>query len=342
MTSHPQRRPDVEITEVPDGYLARVPGTDAVTWLNRTSYLVFGLCTGHNDADLIAAAVAQAFDLTAPPRAAVRGAIGDLVAAGLVTPGVDHAQTEQAVIEVALWAPGPSVEASIITAVQALLAEARDADITATLRLDRDRSMRAARSRAASRVVREGTATHLLFLDAVPEAIAAVRQRSITRLVASTHEVIGIPVPSGQAVWDRVREATASLPDLSTLDLEHYARGYDVSFAFAPEPSLAADGFLEGRHCGSGALLVRRSGLERVAGAGVANHLRGSITQGVLTTEEGWGFFDPAIFSDGIEVDEDLAFCERVRASGGTVMVDVTGGFGVCLAVGARLQAARS
>ena len=199
--------------------------------------------------------------------------------------------------------------------------------------------MRSARNRAANAILHAGSSTHVLFLDATREALAAVRERSLTRLLASPHEVIGIPVPFGPFEWDRVREAAIALPDLTSTQLQAFARRYDVSFTFLPEPARSQAGFLEGRHCSSGALLVRRSGLERVAGSGAAHPLRGLVQHGMLSMDEGWGFFDSGRTSDGIDIDEDLAFCERVRSAGGAVMIDVTGSYGTCLDVGMRLLA---
>lgn len=338
MTREARRRPGVEATPAADGYLARVPGTDAITWLNRTGYLVMELCTGVNDETAIARALMDAFDLGDPPVAAVRATIADLVTAGLVESGETRGASTPR-IAVAAWAPGPAVDRDVLVGLQSLVAEAQAEGIPVTLTVDRDRSMRGARNRAANALLRGSDATHVLLLDAAPDAIAAVRERSLARLAGSGHDVIGIPVPLGATAWARVREAAAALPAITDDELAHSARGYDVSFE--SEPGLADGGFAEGRHCGSGALLVGRAALERIAGSGVANRHRGSVLHGAVTIEPSWGFFDPGTSADGIDIDEDLAFCERVRASGGTVMIDVTGGFGTFLDVTARLRGTR-
>lgn len=333
----PQRRPEVEVSPAADGFLARMPGIDAVSWLNRTGFLVMELCTGRNDETAIARALMDAFDLDEPPVRAVRDAIADLVTAGLVTPG-DSPPATQPRLSIAVWAPGPAVDRDVIAGLQALVAEAQAAGIATAFTLDRDRSMRGARNRAANALLRDTGATHVLLLDALPDAIAAVRERTLARLLGSGHEVVGIPVPLGQVAWSRVREAASALSELTDDELAAHARGYDVSFEAEPDPALADGGFAEGRHCGSGALLVRRTALERIAGSGIANRHRGHVLHGAVTLEPSWGFFDPGVSGDGIDIDEDLAFCERVRGSGGTVMIDVTGGFGSSLAVAERLR----
>jgi hypothetical protein len=336
VSDRPRRSPDLDVTPAADGYLLRTRRSDAVTWLNRTGYLVLELCTGANSETQIAAALRDAFALPEPPLSAVRDTVSELVAAGVVDPG-EGATVSPGLLQIAIWAPGAAVHPEVLAGVLALREDVDSARIPARLVVDLDRSMRAARSRAANRCLHDGDTTHVLFLDATPEALAALREASLPRLMASRHEVIGIPVASPRPDWDRALDASRSSPDVSAAQLEAFASGYDVSLVAGAEGDLDT-GFVEARHCGSGALLVQRSALERLAGAGVANRHRGSIVQGAVTGPGGWGFFDPALSKDGIDIDEDLAFCERVRASGGRVMVDASGSFGTCLRILGRLQ----
>ena len=323
-----------------DGYLIRAPGTSAVTWLNRTGYLVLQLCTGANPTDFIAQALSHAFDLAWSPVQAVRETVAELVAAGLVSPGTG-AKTETRKLEIVIWAPGQSVAPDVISGVLTLRADAEGTGVPASMVIERDRSMRTARNRAANRVTRDSSVSHLLFLDATPQAITAIREVGLGRLLAADHEVIGVPVQWPVPAWDRALAAASHLPGLTQYELDCYAHGYDTSFTSMPEAQ-AVDGFLEARHCASSAMIVRRSALERIAGSGAATRNRGAVTQGAVFTNPGWGFFDSGLSGDGIDIDEDLAFCERVRAAGGAVMVDVTGAFGTCVRVGMRLQAAQA
>ncbi len=337
VSTHPSRRPDVTVTPAADGYLARVPGTPSVSWLNRTAYLVMQLCTGANDPAAISRAVAQAFALSSPPHEAVRDTIADLVTAGLVSPGAST-RTPQPSIRVDVWAPGTSVSVDVMTQIQGLLADAESSGITASLHIDATRSLRTARNRAASTALQESSASHVLWLDADPRAIAAVRRASVTRLAASPFEVIGVPIPVGDPVWSRARDAATALPELSADQLRAYAQDYSVAFSSTADVSRREQGFVEGAYCSSGAMLVRRTALERMAGSGHVSRHRGSVSSGAMTMDAGWGFFDPLLSQDFMDLDEDYAFCERIRAAGGRVMVDVAGGLGTRLEILDRLR----
>lgn len=50
-----------------DGYVVYDPRRDRVHYLNASSALILELCTGEMDAEQIAAAVQEAFDLAEPP-----------------------------------------------------------------------------------------------------------------------------------------------------------------------------------------------------------------------------------------------------------------------------------
>ncbi len=337
MNQNPQRHPGIEITPSADGYLAQHHESDSLTWLNRTAYLIFELCTGHNDTASIARALQDAFDLYDPPTQGVHETIGELVAAGLMISGSDTS-VEDFSLDINLWAPGPSIDTDTLATVQALIAEVEGAGIQTKLRIDRDQIMRVARNNAANRLLRDGHSTHALFLDALPDAVIAVSGCDVLRLVQSQHDVIAIPIPFGQPLWSDAIVAARALPDLTSRELDAFARRYDISFTTLPTASNFASGFIEGRHCNSGALLVSRTGLERVAGSVTANRHRGNVRHGEVTMTDGWGFFDPGFTADNIDLDEDFAFCERVRGSGLTVMVDLQSDLGISLQVSKRLQ----
>ena len=317
-----------------------MPGGPSVTWLNRTGYLILQLCTGANSDTAIANALASAFHLNWSPIAPVRSAIAELVTAGLVTPAETTPPVSTRHLEIVIWAPGPAIVPEVATGMLNLNAEAESARIPTAIVLERDRSMRSARNRAANRVVRSTETTHLLYVDATTEAIGSVLQVGISRLIDSEHPVIGVPIPWGYPAWDRAKSAASTVPGISTSELEAYAHGYDVSFAGLPEGE-SENGFIEARHCGSGAMMIKRSALERIAGSGAVTRNRGVLSQGLVYTDPGWGFFDPALSSEGLDVDEDLAFCNRVRTSGVRVMVDLSGSFGTCVRVAQLMEAAK-
>ncbi len=63
----PRKADDLEVSEVVDGYVVYQPALDRVHYLNRTAVIVLELCTGDNDAAVIATFVQEAFNLPEPP-----------------------------------------------------------------------------------------------------------------------------------------------------------------------------------------------------------------------------------------------------------------------------------
>lgn len=75
----PKKAEGLDLHEVKDGFIIYAVGNDRVHHLNPTAALIFELCDGTRDADQVAAAVAQAYDLDAPPVGEVRESIRSLL-----------------------------------------------------------------------------------------------------------------------------------------------------------------------------------------------------------------------------------------------------------------------
>lgn len=78
------RATDLEVHEVPDGYIVYQGARDNVCYLNKTAAIVFEFCDGKLDADDIVARVANIFDLGASAHAEIRTCIDSLVKEGLL------------------------------------------------------------------------------------------------------------------------------------------------------------------------------------------------------------------------------------------------------------------
>jgi len=76
--------PDVEVHEVPDGYIVYQGAADNVCYLNKTAAITFEFCDGKLAADEIVARVAKAFDLGISAHAEIRGCLDSLMKEGLV------------------------------------------------------------------------------------------------------------------------------------------------------------------------------------------------------------------------------------------------------------------
>ncbi len=75
---------DLEVHEVPDGYIVYQTAQDRVHYLNSTAAIIFEFCDGkHCPADIVTR-VAQAFDLGPSAHGEIRAGLDALVKEGLV------------------------------------------------------------------------------------------------------------------------------------------------------------------------------------------------------------------------------------------------------------------
>jgi hypothetical protein len=78
------RTADLEVHEMPDGYIVYQGARDNVCYLNKTAAIVFEFCDGRLAADEIVARVAKVFDLGPSTHAEIRTCIDSLVKEGLI------------------------------------------------------------------------------------------------------------------------------------------------------------------------------------------------------------------------------------------------------------------
>jgi hypothetical protein len=85
MTEVISQAENLEINEVPDGYIIYQSARDRVHYLNKTAAVVFEFCNGNLDADSIVQRVALAFELgDAARNAEIAACLGSLIQEGLV------------------------------------------------------------------------------------------------------------------------------------------------------------------------------------------------------------------------------------------------------------------
>jgi hypothetical protein len=79
-----RRTPQLEVHEVPDGYIVYQSHQDKVLYLNKTAALVFEFCDGNlNDLDIIGR-IARIYDLSAAGQDEIKGCIESLLREGLL------------------------------------------------------------------------------------------------------------------------------------------------------------------------------------------------------------------------------------------------------------------
>jgi hypothetical protein len=75
---------NLEVHEVPDGYIVYQTLQDRVHYRNKTAAVIFEFCDGSLETDDIVARVAMAFDLGNSGHAEIRAGLDSLVKEGLV------------------------------------------------------------------------------------------------------------------------------------------------------------------------------------------------------------------------------------------------------------------
>jgi hypothetical protein len=75
---------NLEVHEVPDGYIVYQTERDRVHYLNKTAAIIFEFCDGVHETDDIVARVAMAFELGPSAHDEIRAGLDSLVKEGLV------------------------------------------------------------------------------------------------------------------------------------------------------------------------------------------------------------------------------------------------------------------
>ena len=78
------RADDLDVNEVPDGYVIYQTAADRVHYLNKTAAIVFELCDGVRGADDIVARMSSMFELQGAADGEIEASIQSLLKEGLV------------------------------------------------------------------------------------------------------------------------------------------------------------------------------------------------------------------------------------------------------------------
>lgn len=76
--------PNLEVHEVPDGYIVYQGDRDRVHYLNKTAAILFEFCSGSFPIDEVVARVAKAFDLGASAFDEIKAGLESLLKEGLI------------------------------------------------------------------------------------------------------------------------------------------------------------------------------------------------------------------------------------------------------------------
>jgi len=162
--------------------------------------------------------------------------------------------------------------------------------------------------------------THLLFLD----ADVAFGVETIQGLLAEDVDVALAPYPAKNLNEEKMQEAVLRRGGLPKLrDGLHYV--------LHAQPQTVGEAFDQGRtfveiDAGpTGCMLIKRSVFDKLREAYPDMHCRiNGTNQGrSMQYEVWWRFFDTMVDEDGEFLGEDIAFCRRWRAIGGTIWADL-------------------
>jgi hypothetical protein len=84
MSAKVSQADNLEVHEVPDGYIVYQTDKDRVHYLNRTAAIIFEFCNGSLEISDVVARVAQAFELNAAAHEEIRAGLDSLLREGLV------------------------------------------------------------------------------------------------------------------------------------------------------------------------------------------------------------------------------------------------------------------
>lgn len=84
MTAVLTQASNLDVHDVPDGYIVYQTDKDRVHYLNKTAAIIFEFCDGQHGSDDIVTRVAQAFDLGPSAYDEIRAGLDSLLKEGLV------------------------------------------------------------------------------------------------------------------------------------------------------------------------------------------------------------------------------------------------------------------
>lgn len=84
MSEAVRQAPNLEVHEVPDGYIVYQSDRDRVHYLNKTAAIIFEFCSGSHGVDEIVERVATAFELGTAAHDEIRTGLDSLLREGLI------------------------------------------------------------------------------------------------------------------------------------------------------------------------------------------------------------------------------------------------------------------
>lgn len=334
MAGNPTRKSPISPVPTADGFVVHREDAKTAVWLNRTAMLVLELSTGHNRADQIVAAVADAFELNEPPTDSVHRCLDQLLAAGLITRATTGLDRTARGVLIHVDSPDGRLDASLSTTLMELAGLGAGEGVAVEVSISADPNARRAHNQVANAVLDRTDISHLFLV----RSSTPIEADQFWRALTSGLDVVSLAPPHGQTQWDKAAAISLRVPRLTGAELKAAASTYEVVFAKTGKGRIPQDGYVRADTVATNGLFVSRAALLQLTQSPHTPEYRRTWSEHGARDEVGSGFFDPALTEDGESVDEDVAFCARWRALDGDIWVDLSGQFGRSVALTQRAR----
>jgi hypothetical protein len=162
----------------------------------------------------------------------------------------------------------------------------------------------------------ESNHTHLLFIDSDIE----FQTQSVFKMIASDKDVISVPYPLKQLMWDKCWERLSKGTIKNAKELK-YGGLYTYPMKVEDDKNIRIkDGVIEVTHSPTGCMLIKREVIEKMIKAYPDKQIiqKTVINGELMNRPHFYNFFDTMFCKDTKNyLGEDFAFCKRWKDIGG-------------------------
>ena len=210
-----------------------------------------------------------------------------------------------------------SIYTSSIFGLQRALRSKSNVDLKVHLR-DGDALITRARANLVTLFLDDPQATHFLFVD----ADIGFAPEQVFRLIESGADVVAGIYPIKRVNWAKARRALdANRMDLPAASLDYVLEGDN------PDEVVGVNGFTRVRYAGTGFLMIRRHGLEKMCrhpAYAPLQFFREHSHDALAGSANRFALFECMIDPQtGTYLSEDFAFCKRWTDIGGEIWADL-------------------
>jgi len=174
------------------------------------------------------------------------------------------------------------------------------------------------RNYLANRFLRDGSLSHILFID----SDMLIRRAVFALFLAAGKDVVGAIYAHRRLDEEKLAEKLRQ-----GLPIEQ-ARALSAEYNVALDPGdhVVENMLVPVRAFGFGCVLIARRALESMIERGTSNRLASLIVRRAGLTRDAYDFFREIDLPDGDRLSKDYSFCQRARATGEIELYGYVGG----------------